>query len=666
MNSIRMRISLGFAIIILIACAGIGIISYWNASKVLVNNTGDNMKVIAIEATEIINLKLHSVINALDVIANDDSIRSKEVTIEDKLQLLEQEIERSGNLSMGIADGAGNATYTDGTTESLISQSYFIKALSGKYAISDLLLNKETKTVRLVYAVPIRSEGKVTGVLLAIRDGLELSEIIQSIDIGTKGSRAYILSTRGTVIADTSSETIFSEENYITMAETDPSLKDLARINKKMLLGKAGWGEYEHHGITQFTAYAPVGDNSWIIGISAPKAITLESLKGMRLSIFIISVVLFIICLVAAFVIATLITKPIKEAERIVIVMASGNFTNEIPHEYLKSKDEVASLLASLAKMQLSIRDIVSAVKDESGEVSKLVLTSAEHLHSLNSNIVNVSDATEQISAGMEETAASAQEMNASLSQLEIAAETIAQKAQEGSLSSRDIFDRAYNLKATAIESQKKLLEVYDRTNKKLTVAIEEAKAVDQINELTALSLSITSQTNLLALNASIEAARAGEAGRGFAVVAEEIRKLADQSRTTTSRIQEVNTTVFNSVNNLSQTSDQLLKFINSSIITDYASFVNTGVMYSEDASYVENLVTDFSATSEELLVSIQNMLEVVEQVTNASYEGASNTSDIAKQVTEVANKANDVIRMTDQAKNKSDSLIELVKQFEV
>ncbi len=80
----------------------------------------------------------------------------------------------------------------------------------------------------------------------------------------------------------------------------------------------------------------------------------------------------------------------------------------------------------------------------------------------------------------------------------------------------------------------------------KLSVLSEQ---IGQIYNITNLVGDIANQTNMLALNAAVEAARAGEQGKGFAVIATEIRKLADQSRKSAERINNLVTDIQNATN---------------------------------------------------------------------------------------------------------------------
>ena len=68
---------------------------------------------------------------------------------------------------------------------------------------------------------------------------------------------------------------------------------------------------------------------------------------------------------------------------------------------------------------------------------------------------------------------------------------------------------------------------------------------------------------------------------------------------------------------NLSESSSDLLNFVSNEVTADYEVFMDVGNKYSEDSEYVDNLMTDFSATTEELLSSIHSMTEVISEVAN-------------------------------------------------
>ncbi|HHY90418.1 MAG TPA: methyl-accepting chemotaxis protein, partial [Clostridiales bacterium] len=244
--------------------------------------------------------------------------------------------------------------------------------------------------------------------------------------------------------------------------------------------------------------------------------------------------------------------------------------------------------------------------------------------------------------------------------------ESVASKAQEGAITANKVNTISEKMKTIAISSKQEAMEIYGRTKAHLQNAIEQAKAVNQIHELSNAILDITSQTNLLALNAAIEAARAGEAGKGFTVVAEEIRRLAESSKASVSRILEVTNEVLAVVNALSSSSMEIMEFIDKKVLNDYENIVQASERYSELSTAINDMVTEFSATSEELSASIQNMVQAIDQIASTANEGAVEATNIAQKTAVIVNMAENVVNLASKSNGKSESLIQLVQQFKI
>lgn len=663
-KSITTKMSLLFGIITFIVCMGLSGLAYLNASSSLKASINENLIEIAVADAKVIAEKINIQFNALESLANNPWINGNDLPIEEKLNFLQNEVKRTGHKSIMLADTEGVAVNTTGETVYIFERDYFKKALSGENAISDPIISKTDGSIVVAFAVPIKQGNTVTGVIVARRDGNELSKYTSEMEFNQR--QVFMVNKEGTIVASSDQNQVLQMYNYFDEAETNPELEEICNYIKKMVEGEQGVGEYTLNGVTKYMAYSPVEGTNWSLVVTAPKSVVMARVSTLTSIMIILSFVFLFAGIILTILISHNISRPIKETSNYLNIISTGDFTVDIPEKLLAKQDEIGNLANSLDKMQSSLRNMIKKAIDEFSNVGQMLNDINNHMSSLNESIEEISATTEQLSAGSEETAASTEEMNATSLEVEKAIELVATKAQEGASTVSKVNKLSEEMKMAAISSKQEAIEIFSKTKTNLQNAIEKSKSVNQINELSNTILSITEQTNLLALNAAIEAARAGEAGRGFAVVADEIRKLSESSSTSVSKIQEITKEVIKVVNELSFNSIEIMEFIDKKVLNDYEEVAKNSERYNKLSKRINDIVTEFSSTSKELLESMQNIVQAINQIAVSANEEAAGVSNIAEKVSTIVNMAENVVNLASQSNEKSESLLELIKQFKV
>ena len=305
----------------------------------------------------------------------------------------------------------------------------------------------------------------------------------------------------------------------------------------------------------------------------------------------------------------------------------NGDLTRRVA---LLSNREIAEVGSGINIFMEKLQSIFKIITQNSVRMEQVVNEVRDSIITSNGSVSDLSAMTEELTATMEEMSGSATVINTNAAEVKQEVNAMVEQTMDIRRYTAEMKEHADYIEQSAHTTMESTEDKISRILEVLEQAIAESEKVNQIDDLTNDILNIASETNLLSLNASIEAARAGEAGRGFAVVASEISKLATESQETANRIQGINSMVIQAVNNLAENANDLVTYMNTSILSEFKNFARGGTEYREKANHIEGVVGDFMERMDGLQDTIEEIAGSIELIARSIEEGEKGVGSAA------------------------------------
>lgn len=366
-----------------------------------------------------------------------------------------------------------------------------------------------------------------------------------------------------------------------------------------------------------------------------------------------IFIVIIIVALIGIYAYVRRALSPLQTLNKAAENLASGDIVESkavLEKLNFKTNNEITAFAKNFQSSLVELSATFQVLKERTdglGEVVDLIETSTDRVNTSNEKMVE-NIATISHSGTLQQVSNS--EVNAAMNEMAIGIQKLADTFNEIAEISSDMT----NLVEDGAENSGKVVDqiqgVETSVENTATLVKEMGKNFESIKEMVTVITNISDQTNLLALNAAIEAARAGEAGKGFAVVADEVKKLAEMSRTSAEEIS-------GHLQKFSHITDRLLVEIDMT-----TSDVKEGTMaVGEIGQRLNQILTSVLNVNNR----IQDDSAVVEQMSAGAEQILASTEEMSRLVNDTSDYAKHLASASDEQTLVVDDLTKAVEELD-